>query len=351
MRKSRPQRTLKPKSPTANASPKTTTRLNKVIADSGLCSRRTADTWIAEGKVSVNLEKVTTPGVQVTDNDIVLVNDKPLPRTKPVYALFHKPVGVVTTRSDEKGRQTIYDVLSKRYQRCDTAGRLDRQSSGAIILSTDGDFIHTLTHPKFGCKKVYRVQVDKALTPEVLKSLRTGVKIPLSDEPGSKMVLAVAERVDSDIPTKATITLATGYNRQIRRMLGALGYTVTKLRRLSIGPISLGRLAEGKARPLTDDELKKLKRLRKYADKDREAAEKAEKDGTKPDNRKNKHGKAARAPKGKTGDTDAPKPMTHKSDNPPGTKKNKKPRWVDGKPAANKKGKPTRKSPLTKQPR
>lgn len=220
-------------------------RLNKVIADSGLCSRRHADEWIENGRVTVNLEPVTTLGAKVNVRDIILVDGNPLPAKKKEYILFHKPVNIVTTRSDEKGRDTIYDVISKRYHHCDPAGRLDRQSSGAIILSNDGDFIHKVTHPSFHMDKVYRVHLNRVFNPKDKKRLEDGILL----EPENKMAKVVSCKI-TDNNLSLTLTLRTGYNRQIRRSLLALGYEVTQLRRLSIGPVELKRLAVGKCRPI-----------------------------------------------------------------------------------------------------
>lgn len=229
-----------------------TIRLNKLIADSGICSRRTADQWIAQGRVTVNMEPITTVGTQVSLRDIVLVDGNPLPHKPPVYVLFHKPVGLITTKSDNKGRDTIYDVLPKKYHHCDPAGRLDRQSSGALILSNDGEFIHKISHPSFPLDKVYRVRVDEPFKKSDKKRLKEGVLL----EPENKLAkVKECQMVDE---FTLTLTLRTGYNRQIRRTLAALGYTVTTLRRLAVGPIELTKLAVGKCRVIEPELVKAI---------------------------------------------------------------------------------------------
>ncbi|MFN8615063.1 MAG: pseudouridine synthase [Vampirovibrionales bacterium] len=257
--KAKRQLGIKSKKKPLTAAELTPKRLNKVLADSGLCSRREADRWIADGRVTVNFEPPHSPGQSVTEQDIVLVDGHPLPQTKRWFIAFHKPSGVITTRSDDRQRRTLYDVLPKKYHGCDPAGRLDKESSGLLILSNDGDFIHQLTHPRYACPKVYRVRVKEALEPSVVKALKKG--IVLVDEVTGKEQLAKAQQAVMEDDYSLTITLLTGLNRQIRRSLHALGYTVTTLRRLAIGPVQLKSLPVGKARELSKEELRALKKL------------------------------------------------------------------------------------------
>lgn len=228
-------------------------RLNKHMADSGLCSRREADRLITEGKVTVNGTRVTEMGVRIHPaTDRIQVNGHDLPSEQKRYLLFHKPKGYITTRFDEKGRPTIYDLLPEFLHNSDPAGRLDKDSTGALILSNDGDFIYRLTHPKFHLPKVYRVTLDKPLTEKDAQTLLDGV--PLSPEG----VVAKVEALTVETPTTLTMTLITGYNRQIRRSLEAVGYQVKTLKRLSFGPVRLGDLKPGKTRPLTPPEMRGL---------------------------------------------------------------------------------------------
>ncbi len=233
-----------------------TVRLNKLIADSGLCSRREADRLIESGWVTVNKEKVTTLGCQVNPkNDQIRVKGRLLPKRQKIYVLFHKPKGAITTKKDEKKdakRQTIYDVLPKKYAACDPAGRLDRDSTGALILTNDGDFIYQITHPRFQMEKVYRIRVNRDIQPDLTAHLLSGV--PFEEE--AKTAKASSVKILDE--RTLLITLVTGMNRQIRRMLMLLGYKVTSLKRIQFGPVQLGDLPPGKVRPLSVPEIKAL---------------------------------------------------------------------------------------------
>lgn len=231
-----------------------TVRLNKLIADSGLCSRRKADERITAGRVSVNGKTITELGTQVDPGtDRVRVDGKPLPMVeKNLYLVFHKPRGVVTTRSDERGRKTIYDWLPENYHAANPAGRLDRNTSGVLILSSDGDFLHHITHPSFHVPKTYRVEVDRTMAEKDIRQLLAGVELKPEDKPAH-----VKSVVQLD-PTTYELVLITGLNRQIRRSLKQLGYTVKKLKRTAFGNIRLGRLKPGEVRPLTRREKKSL---------------------------------------------------------------------------------------------
>lgn len=234
-------------------------RLNKWLADNGVCSRRQADRLMQAGRVTLNGVPVTTLGQRIhPQRDRVCVDGAPLPPRLQVpltYWAFHKPCGLITTRRDERGRPTIYDALPEALQACDPAGRLDRDSSGLLILSNDGAFLHRLTHPRFHVEKVYRVTVNHPLTPEALLAWRQGVML----HPEGKRAMAV--HVAQPGPQTLQLTLVTGYNRQIRRMAQALGYDVRSLKRMAIGPVRLGSLRPGDVRPLSADERERLERL------------------------------------------------------------------------------------------
>ena len=156
------------------------TRLNKYIASSGLCSRRKADELIEQGCVMVNGKKVTELGYQVKDKDKVFVNQKLIHPVKHQYYRFYKPAGYITTADDEKGRKTIYDLLPESLLGLKPVGRLDKESTGLLILTNDGDLIQELTHPSVKVPKVYLVQVGGLLHPHQLETLAKGVEI----EPG-----------------------------------------------------------------------------------------------------------------------------------------------------------------------
>lgn len=229
-------------------------RLNKWIAESGLCSRREADRLIEAGRITVNGRVTKVMGTQVNpDQDIVKYDGQVLRATFKVYLLFHKPKGCITTRADEKGRKTIYDFIPRKWQTVDPAGRLDRNSTGAMILSNDGDFLYRLTHPKFHLPKVYRVTVEQPLDQATVNALLEGIML----EPENKLAKAEAIEVEDSFTLK--MTLVTGYNRQIRRCLEALNYEVTSLKRLSIGPVKLGDLKPGDVRLLSIQERRELR--------------------------------------------------------------------------------------------
>ncbi|MBY0405208.1 MAG: rRNA pseudouridine synthase [Cyanobacteria bacterium] len=228
-------------------------RLNKWIADSGLCSRRQADRLIESGQVSINGEIVLTLGIQIDPKrDKVLVQNQPLPTARMGYIAFHKPKGVITTRWDEKARKTIYDVLPGQYQSYDPAGRLDRDSSGLLVLSNDGDFIHHLMHPSFHVPKVYEVKVASPLSKKALNHLIEGVHLLPEDK------IATVVQLERIGPLHYVVTLATGYNRQIRRSFEAVNAEVKSLKRIQFGPVHLEDLPIGNFRPLTPQELKAI---------------------------------------------------------------------------------------------
>jgi 23S rRNA pseudouridine2605 synthase len=233
-------------------------RLNKAIADSGYCARRKADALIAEGKVQVNGQTITAMGAKVNpQTDRITLLGKPLPSPEKAYLLFHKPEGFVTSRRSGKAQHSIYDLIPKEYHSVDPAGRLDQNSSGALILTNDGDFLNRITHPRFHLPKVYEIRIDRPLQPVDLEQLQAGVLLT----PENKLAKMTRIIPDPTDPRRYEVELITGYNRQIRRTLVALGYRVKKLHRLSFGPIHLGSLPSGSIRPLAPDEQAALLQL------------------------------------------------------------------------------------------
>ncbi len=228
-------------------------RLNKHIADSGFCARRKADDFISTGRVQVNGQTVTTLGLRIDPaKQSVTIDGQPLPTADKLYVLFHKPVGVVTSRRAGRHQRSIYELLDPAYHGVDPAGRLDQDSSGLLILSTDGDFIHRITHPRYHVPKRYEVELDQPVQPEDLERLTRGIVL----QPENKL----ARMLDIELlsPNQAQVTLITGYNRQIRRSFEALGYTVTALKRLAFGPILLESLPPGGTRLLRPEERHQL---------------------------------------------------------------------------------------------
>ncbi|MEB3206482.1 MAG: pseudouridine synthase [Vampirovibrionales bacterium] len=233
-------------------------RLNKFLADAGLCSRRQADVLIQSGRVFVNgfqnLEFSTriTPGVDVVTVDDRLVSV--LSGHQKRYIAFHKPVGCLTTRVDKRGRTTIYDVLPADCRALDPAGRLDQDSSGLLFLSNDGDWVNRISHPRYHVAKRYKITIARA--PASLAEFRQALEAGIWFEAEQKLARAYhIECTPEDNPRVFSLTLHTGYKRQIRRMFKSLGHPVVSLCRMAIGSVELADLPLGMTRSLTEEEL------------------------------------------------------------------------------------------------
>ncbi len=240
------------------------TRLNKYIASAGICSRRKADELIESGAVVVNNKKVTELGFLVGDKDKVFINNKLIHPVKHQYYRFFKPAGYITTADDEKGRKTIYDLLPEELFGLKPVGRLDRESTGLLILTNDGDLINELTHPSVKVPKVYLVSVDKLVQPHELEQMANGIEI----EKG-KIAYADIEvlEVDKD-RTMMRITLYQGMNRQIRKMFEYFGYEVKSLKRIQHATIQLEGLKRGEWKPIKPRQVKELRNfLNRIAEK------------------------------------------------------------------------------------
>lgn len=242
-------------------------RINKYLSECGVASRRGADELILAGRVQLNGIVVAEPGVRVDPaTDRVLVDGKavthPAAAGKPVQdltILLHKPVQVVTTRSDPQGRQTVFDILPQEYrdQRLLHVGRLDYFSEGLLLLTTDGSLMNRLIHPRWHLPKVYHVLVRGKVTEISLDIMRGGMIL----KEGEKLAPIEVSVLRSDPGgVWLEMTLLQGLNRQIRRMCRDLGLTVLKLIRVKQGPIGLGGLNPGQCRPLTPEEVRGLRR-------------------------------------------------------------------------------------------
>ena len=204
------------------------TRLNKYIASSGLCSRRKADELIESGVVTVNGKRVTELGFTVQRKDKVFVNGKMIHPVKHEYYRFYKPAGYITTLDDEKGRKTIYDLIPENLHHLRPVGRLDRESTGLIILTNDGDLINELTHPSVKVPKLYRVSINGKISQNDIDTMYKGIEI----EP-NKMAYAEVDVLEvDDKHTVMEIMLYQGLNRQIRKMFEHLGFEVLTLKRI-----------------------------------------------------------------------------------------------------------------------
>ena len=231
-------------------------RLNKYIAQSGICSRRDADEYILAGRVQVNGKTVTELGFKISEKDKVFV-DKILVRPKKLeYYRFYKPSGYITTSDDEKGRKTIYDVIPKELSALKPVGRLDKDSSGLIILTNDGELINQLTHPSIKVPKIYIVSVPGRINNEHIRQMSAGIEI----EKGKKAYADVEVLESTNRSTMMQITLYQGMNRQIRKMFEFLGFEVKSLKRVQHATITIGDLKRGEVKPIKPLQIRELKK-------------------------------------------------------------------------------------------
>lgn len=232
----------------------TDTRLNKAIADHGYCSRRKADELIDAGKVTVNGEPAQT-GQRVSSSDVIAINGKPLAQKAVLTIMMNKPAGLVTSKGDPHNQNTVMSVLPKEWQHLKPAGRLDKDSEGLLILSSDGDFIQKLTHPKNGHTKTYEIVVKGHPRDEQLEPLYEG-KLRLDGYTLNPMVYKIQGRLKGG-KTRIRLILTEGRNRQIRRIMDQIGFPVIYLRRIGIGKLALDDLPLGESRELTPSDLSK----------------------------------------------------------------------------------------------
>ena len=231
------------------------TRLNKYIASCGICSRRKAEELIEQGCVNVNGKIVKELGYLVQPKDKVFVNQKLIRPVKHEYYRFYKPAGYITTSDDEKGRKTIYDLLPESMFGLKPVGRLDKDSTGLLILTNDGDLINSLTHPSVKVPKVYLVTVDARVQKQELEKMAQGIEI----EPG-KTAYADIQVLDIDSKhTEMQIILYQGMNRQIRKMFEHFGYEVKTLKRIQHATITLDGLRRGEFKPIKPIQIRELK--------------------------------------------------------------------------------------------
>jgi len=234
-------------------------RLQKIISRAGLASRREAERWIQDGRVTVNGAVVTKLGTQAdVGKDKIKVDGKLIARAALNYFLFHKPPGLITSMHDPEGRPHLgewLETLGKK-GRVVPVGRLDFNSSGLLLLTNDGELAQKLTHPRYGVGKVYRVKVSGRPSEAELDRLRKGIRL----EDG--WTAPAKARVVEVLKKKAWVELEVreGRYREVRRMFEALGYFVEKLVRIRMGPLRLGSLAPGEYRPLMPQEISALKK-------------------------------------------------------------------------------------------
>ncbi len=230
-------------------------RLNKFLADAGIASRRKADELIARGVVKVNGRRVTELGTKIHPGDVVTVEGKPVsPYKHLTYIVLNKPKDYITTTSDERGRKTVLDLVPLK-TRLYPVGRLDRNTTGVLLLTNDGDLAARLTHPRYGIEREYIVGLDKPLDPRHATEIARGVELD-GEKTGQADVI-----ISPDDPQQVCIILREGKNREVRRLFEHFGYHVRKLHRTRYGIITVRGLARGEYRHLSRQEVLALRRM------------------------------------------------------------------------------------------
>ncbi len=230
-------------------------RLNRYIANSGVCSRRDADALIAKGEITVNGKVVTEMGMRVGKSDKVVYNGKTLNPENRVYILLNKPRNTVSTSSDPEGRRTVIDIVANACEeRIYPVGRLDRNTTGVLLLTNDGDLSKKLTHPSYEIKKIYHVKLSTPLSKNHFDDLRGGIEL----EDGFMKVDAISY-VDSENKKEIGVEIHSGKNRIVRRLFEHLGYEVIYLDRVYFSGLTKAAVPRGKWRFLTEKEVTMLK--------------------------------------------------------------------------------------------
>lgn len=236
-------------------------RLQKILSQAGIASRRAAEKLIAEGRVAVNGTLVTEPGCRadIAEDDITVDGKSIHGREKKVYFLLNKPKGYISTASDDRGRKTVLDLLSDVSERIYPIGRLDNATEGLLLLTNDGALMNALLHPKYEVQKTYVARLRGIPGEEALELLRRGVEL----EDGLTAPAAVRLLAQNPVrdESRVEIIIHEGRNRQVRRMCSAVGHEVTALRRTEFAGLNLSGTARGQYRPLTDTELAHLRTL------------------------------------------------------------------------------------------
>lgn len=232
-------------------------RLNKYIANSGICSRREADELITQGLVEVNGKVVTEMGYQVQKTDRVVFDGQSITPEKPVYVVLNKPKGYISTTKDEKARKTVMDLVANASPyRLFPVGRLDRTTTGVILLTNDGHLTKKLTHPSFNVRKIYHITLDRKLSTEDLKTIAEGIRL----EEGIAEVDSISF-IEGKPKNEVGIEIHIGWNRVIRRIFQKLGYEVETLDRVMFAGLTKKNIKRGHWRILTELEVNNLKML------------------------------------------------------------------------------------------
>lgn len=276
-------------------------RIAKRLARAGVCSRRDAEKLIADGRVSVNRKKLTTPAVLVVEGDVVTVDGQTIgePERARLWR-YHKPAGLVTTHKDPQGRPTVFERLPDDMPRVVSIGRLDLNSEGLLLLTNDGSLARTLELPATGWVRRYRVRVFGEVSPEILAGLENGITVEGVRYGPIKAVLDRQQRSNAWL----TISLQEGKNREIRRVMEHLGWRVTRLIRLAYGPFQLGHLEPGEIDEVPGKVFREQLGLGKPPSEGKAVADKAQADKRPRD--RDGHGAPSRPP----GKPSSPKPST-----------------------------------------
>ena len=235
-------------------------RLQKIIANSGYCSRRKAEQLITEGLVKVNGIVIKDLGTKASYSDTITINGSTLKLEEKEYILLYKPRGVVSSAKDEKGRKTVVDIVESK-NRLYPVGRLDYDTSGIILLTNDGVLTNLLTHPKHEVEKVYLVKIDELVIPTKVKSLAKGVIIDGQKTSNAKVKIKKLDRKKKT--SLIELTIHEGKNREVRKMCEVIGKKVLALHRRKIADLDVKNLKIGQWRYLTDNEVKRLLELDK----------------------------------------------------------------------------------------
>ena len=235
-------------------------RLQKYMAMCGVAARRKCEEMIAQGRVSVNGVVRDVPGTTVEPGDVVTLDGEVIrPEEQKVVILYHKPAGEVCTVTDDRDRDTVMDHFRDLPERVYPIGRLDYDTEGVLLLTNDGALAQKLTHPSSEVDKVYLARISGRLSPEEVRRLRTGVLMAGEE----RMTWPARVRIvrEGDIYSDVIVIIHEGRNRQVRRMIAAVGHQVVLLRRVRFGPVDLGSLQRGEWRYLTEEETEKLRQL------------------------------------------------------------------------------------------
>ena len=227
-------------------------RLNKYISQSGLCSRRAADELIKKGKVQVNNKLCDQVGTKINKNDKVIVDKKLIKPEKNIYVLLNKPKDYISTNKDTHNRRVVFDLIKGINKRLFSVGRLDRKTTGVLLLTNDGDIAKKLTHPSYKIKKIYSVTLEKKISNDEISQIKNGLFV--EDE---YIKVDNVERLEKDY--EVGIEIHMGKNRIVRKIFESLNHRVSKLDRVLFGPFTKKDLPRGKWRILNQNEIRNLK--------------------------------------------------------------------------------------------